>query len=126
MTHGAPAPSPGEPLPAAPEKPVAEPTPPTADVSATAPPDDPRDANEPNPPAKPRDWKWADLMRPVFDLDVLACPPCGGRMSVIATIEAADVLRKILGHLRLPTDPSAPMPARPPPSLRDLFPDTPA
>jgi hypothetical protein len=35
-------------------------------------------------------------MRRVFDLDVLECPRCGGRMSVIATIEAADVLRKIL------------------------------
>ena len=41
-------------------------------------------------------------------------PRCGGRMSVIATIEAADVLRKILGHLGLPTDPPAPLPARPP------------
>ena len=44
-------------------------------------------------------------MRRVFDLDVLQCPRCGGRMSVIATIEAADVLRKILGHLGLPTEP---------------------
>ena len=47
-------------------------------------------------------------------------------MSVIATIEAADVLRKILGHLGLPTEPPAPLPARPPPSLPDLFPATPA
>ena len=29
-------------------------------------------------------------------------------------------------HLGLPTDPPAPLPARPPPSLPDLFPDTPA
>ena len=65
-------------------------------------------------------------MRRVFDFDVLAYPQCGGRMSVIPTIEAADVLRKILGHLGLPTDPPAPLPARPPPSLPDLFPDTPA
>ena len=61
-----------------------------------------------------------------FDLDVLACPRCGGRMSVIATIEAADVLRNILGHLGLPTNPPATLPPRPPPSLADLFPDTPA
>ena len=61
-----------------------------------------------------------------FDLDVLACPRCGGRMSVIATIEAADVLRKILGHLGLPIDPPVALPARPPPLLPDLFPDTPA
>jgi len=47
-------------------------------------------------------------------------------MSVIATIEAADVLRKILGHLGLPIDPPAPLSARPPPSLPDLFPDIPA
>jgi len=65
-------------------------------------------------------------MRRVFDLDVLQCPRCGGRMSVIATIEAADVLRKILGHLGLPSEPPAPLPARPPPALSDLFPDAPA
>ena len=34
------------------------------------------------------------------------CPSrCGGRMSVIATIEAGDVMRKILGHLGLPDRP---------------------
>jgi len=47
-------------------------------------------------------------------------------MSVIATIEAADVLRKILGHLGLPTEAPAALPARPPPALPDLFPDAPA
>ncbi len=124
VAHGAP--SPGERLPTAAEEPGPDPSPPTADVSGTAPAENPGDAKEANPPEKPRDWKWADLMRRVFDLDVLACPRCGGRMSVIATIEAADVLRKILGHLGLPTDPPAPLPARPPPSLPDLFPDTPA
>jgi len=29
----------------------------------------------------------------------------GGRMSVIATIEAGELIRTILGHLGLPTDP---------------------
>src|SRR6058998_1023252 len=86
----------------------------------------PRAGARANPPEKPRDWKWADLMRRVSDLDVLACPRCGGRMSVIATIEAADVLHKILGHLGLPTDPPAPLPARSPPGAHDLFPDSPA
>jgi hypothetical protein len=54
----------------------------------------------------------------------LECPRCGGRISVIATIEAADVPLKILGHLGLPIDPRAPLPARPPPSASELFPDT--
>ena len=83
-------------------------------------------AEENRPPRaeRLRDWAWADLMRRVFDLDVLLCPRCGGRMSMIATIEADDVLRKILGHLGLPTDPPAALPPRPPPPLPDLFPDT--
>src|SRR5581483_3319123 len=55
-------------------------------------------------------------------LDVLLCPRCGGRMSVIATIEA-DVLRKILYHLRLPSERPIPLPSRSPPSFGDLFPD---
>lgn len=126
VAHGAAAPSPGEPLPTAAENRGTEPSRPAAEAAATAPPGDPCDANQSTPPAKPRDWKWAELMRRVFDLDVLACPRCGGRMSVIATIEAADVLRKILDHLDLPTNPPAPLPARPPPRLPDLFPDPPA
>jgi hypothetical protein len=60
-------------------------------------------------------------MRRVFDIDVLACPRCGGRMSVIATIEAGDVMRTILDHLGLPTDAPSPLPARPPPLSGDLF-----
>ena len=27
-----------------------------------------------------RGWRWADLMRRVFAIDVLACPRCGGRL----------------------------------------------
>ena len=128
MGHGA-AQLPGESLPTAAKEPGADPSRPAADVSgtvpATVPAENPEAASGARSPEKPRDRKWADLMRRVFDLDVLACPRCGGRMSVIATIEAADVLRKILGHLGLPTDPPAPLPARSPPALPALFPDTP-
>jgi hypothetical protein len=35
-----------------------------------------------------RDWAWADLMRRAFDVDVLACPRWGGRLRLIATVEA--------------------------------------
>ncbi len=73
----------------------------------------PPEESRPRAPEKPRDWAWADLMRRVFDLDVLACPRCGGRMSVIATIEAGDVMRKILGHLGLPNRAAEPPPGPP-------------
>jgi len=46
-----------------------------------------------------------DLMRRGFDLDVLACPRCGGRMRLLATIEDPQVIRKILAHLGLPRGP---------------------
>jgi hypothetical protein len=40
-------------------------------------------------------------MRVTFDLDVLACPRCGGRLRHIATILNASVARKLLEHLKL-------------------------
>ena len=41
-------------------------------------------------------WRWADLMRRAFDLDVLACPRCGGRLRLIATVEDPEAIRAIL------------------------------
>jgi hypothetical protein len=36
-----------------------------------------------------------------FEIDVLACPECGGRMLLIAFIAEPTVARRILDHLRL-------------------------
>jgi hypothetical protein len=47
----------------------------------------------------PRSWSWATLMQRAFDIDVLACPSCGGRMRLIATIHDPVVIRRILDHL---------------------------
>lgn len=58
---------------------------------------------------------WADLMRRTFGFDVLACPRCGGRLRLIALIEQAAVIQRILGHLGLPTEVPVPCPARAPP-----------
>lgn len=44
---------------------------------------------------------WADLLRKVFAVDVLACPACGGRLEVLAFITEQAVARKILDHLGL-------------------------
>jgi hypothetical protein len=49
-------------------------------------------------------------MRHTFGVDVLACARCGGRMRVVATIEDPVVIRRILTHLGLPTEASAPRP----------------
>jgi hypothetical protein len=37
-------------------------------------------------PAEGHGWTWAQLMRRAFDLDVLACPRCGGRLRLIALL----------------------------------------
>ena len=62
-----------------------------------------------------RGASWADLMRRAFEVDVLACPRSGGRLGVIARIEASAVARRILTHLALPADVPRPAPARAPP-----------
>jgi hypothetical protein len=46
---------------------------------------------------------WAAVTKRTFGLDVLACPRCGGRLGLIALIEAAAVIGRILGHLDLST-----------------------
>lgn len=51
------------------------------------------------------------LMRPAFDLDVLRCPRCAGRMQLIATIDDPAVIQKTLAHLGLPGARESPRPA---------------
>jgi len=55
---------------------------------------------------------WADLIKRVFLADVLACPRCGGRMRVIATITTPEAIRKILTCVGLPARPPPLAPAR--------------
>jgi hypothetical protein len=57
-------------------------------------------------------------MRRVFELDVLACPRCGGRMRLLATLEEPRVVQKILRHVGLPAEPVA---ARPPPAASSAW-----
>ena len=69
-----------------------------------------------------RDQSWASLMARTFGFDVLACPRCGGRLRLIALIEEAAVVERVLRHLGVPTEIPAPHPARAPP-LRVGSPD---
>jgi Putative transposase len=47
----------------------------------------------------PRHRAWTALMRRAFGLDVLACPRCGGRLRLIATVEDPEAIRAILTAL---------------------------
>ena len=52
-------------------------------------------------------------MHRAFAVDVLACPHCGGRLRLIATLHDPAVIRKILAHLGC--DPSRPSSGPAPP-----------
>ena len=104
------------------------PGPDVSTLDAGASPDDTRGASRDDTtgwPRQPRHWRWADLMRRAFDLDVLACPQCGNRMRLLATIEDPRVVEQILAHLGLPSAPVRAGPAQPPPAAAaNLFADT--
>ncbi len=56
-------------------------------------------------------------MRRTFGFDVLACPNCGAAMRLIALIDQAAVVARILRHLGLPDEIPPPAPARAPPDF---------
>ncbi len=88
--------------------------------AATSPDTEAPVSDQPGPRrARPKYRAWAELMRRTFETDVLACPRCGGRMVVLATIEHASVIRRILTHLGLAAEAAEPLPARAPPADED-------
>jgi hypothetical protein len=70
-------------------------------------------------PSRPGAYQWTELMRRTLALDVLACPRCGGRLRLVALIEQAGVVQRILRHLGLPTEVPESGPARAPPRRLD-------
>ena len=66
--------------------------------------DDERCASEGR--GRPRGYLWAELMRRTFEIDVLDCPRCGGRLRLLALIEDARIVERILRHLGLPNRPA--------------------
>ncbi len=58
---------------------------------------------EPPVARRPRNYSWAELMRRVFEVDVLECPRCRGRMRVLAAIVTPGAIRAILDCLDLPS-----------------------
>jgi hypothetical protein len=53
---------------------------------------------------------WVSLLRRSFEVDVLQCPKCQGRLRVLAVITEREAVQRILGHLGVPAD--TPLPAR--------------
>jgi hypothetical protein len=96
LVGGAPVASPGssrlEPLA------IADPSPSSApDSTAALRPDAGTEAAVP----RPRRLAWAELLKRVFAIDVLACPRCGGRTRVLSVPPPPDAARAILGCLGL-------------------------
>jgi len=64
---------------------------------------------------------WATLLRRTFDVDVLACTRCQGRLRLMSVITEPATVRRILEHLGIPAtappiipqarDPAASVPA---------------
>ena len=52
-----------------------------------------------------RHYAWATLMRRAFEIDVLACPRCGGRLRLIATVKDPREIREVLAGLALSAEP---------------------
>lgn len=95
---------------------------PTSSPAVTEPPADREASPEPTETGEGRGhsrtsrWvRWADLLRRVFEIDVLTCRHCGGPLRLVATIDDPVVIRRILRHLGLPWALPEPLPARPPP-----------
>jgi hypothetical protein len=53
-------------------------------------------------------------MKRVFEIDVLVCPYCEGKRKLIAFLTDGSVVRKILLHLGLDSEPPVLAPARTP------------
>ena len=47
---------------------------------------------------------WASLLRRSFEVDVLECPKCHGRLRVLAVITEREPVQRILAHLGVPTE----------------------
>ncbi|MEQ1633469.1 MAG: transposase, partial [Planctomycetota bacterium] len=81
-----------------------------------------RQPSVPHAPTKSRRprqrYSWAELLRRVFLVDVLTCPHCRGKRTLLAAIHDPDSIQRILRHLGLPTEPPEIAPARPPPQSR--------
>jgi hypothetical protein len=60
---------------------------------------------------------WATLLRRTFDVDVLRCASCGGRLHVRGEVTDPAMVRLVLESLGMPTEPPRVARARDPTEL---------
>ena len=56
---------------------------------------------EPDGSSKDYRKNWARLIQKIYEVDLLTCPKCQGRMRIISFIEDEEVIKKIPKHLGL-------------------------
>lgn len=64
-----------------------------------------RNEGSEKPVRDPRILSWSELLKRVFQIDLTTCPDCGGTLKFIAAIMDPAVVKKILVHLNIPTQP---------------------
>jgi hypothetical protein len=70
--------------------------------------------------SKERRKNWARLIQKVYEVDLLTCPKCFGKMKAISVIEDEEVIKKILKHLGLWDKKARPPPkATSPPNIQE-------
>ena len=72
------------------------------------------------PEERHRSMHWMQRLKRVFGIDIETCERCGGKVKVIANIEAPAVITHILKHLQQKAALNADMqpPERAPPVMR--------
>ncbi len=63
---------------------------------------------------------WATLLRRTFEVDVLTCTQCSGRLRILGAVEDPVEAREILEHLGIPADVPAHVRARDPTLLEEF------
>ena len=77
---------------------------------------------EPDGSSREHRRNWARLIQKIYEVDPLTCPKCKGRMRIIAFIDDADVVKKILKHLGLWVQKARPPPkANSPPMASEYY-----
>ena len=85
-------------------------------------PEDTKDQKEASEADKARGMRWAQRLKRVFQIDVEKCPACGNKVKIIASIEDPPVIKQILDHLGLESEPPQPFPPRGPPKVQGSSP----